>query len=103
MQNIKKLANHKGKHQYPARQFGIFKDMFGTIKTKDGKVLTAEERLQTGWKAEHDRLSDKYVKTKTPKSSPYYYSPQYLKQFEEYCLENYPAARPQLQKIYGTI
>lgn len=97
MQNIRKLITPQSKHIYPKRKFGILKDVYGTVRTKDGKVLTAQQRLERGWKQEHDRLKEKYVDTKTPASSPYYYSPQYLEKFEKYCLDNFPAAKPQLQ------
>ena len=83
---------------FSRRYFGIFRDVFGSVRNSEGKLETAEERLNKGWKSEEERINDKYFKLKSNPNSIYYYSIQYLNKLEKDLMSENPAARSKLKQ-----
>ena len=95
---LRSLRQTKGRTFTPIRWFGLYKDFFGSVKNKEGKYETAQERLEKGWKQEEDRINEKYFKVKSNPNSIYYYSMQYLNKLEKDLQEQHPAAKNKLKK-----
>ena len=99
MQVLKPLYARVNRRPVSTRSFGLLKDLFGTVRNEQGKLETASERLEKGWKQEHDRINQKYFEVEPNPRSEYFYTIQYLEKLEKESLKNYPKIKPKIQEF----